>query len=90
MLYTVYYKKPLWPFWKKIKGVKGDTMLYRDDQRDPHSLPVRVIICDDESRYELPLNSLIIKFSPDRAYHVLQKMEQQAGQKIPANLRQVQ
>jgi len=89
MLYTVYYKKPGSLFWKKIKRVKGDTVLVRDDKRDPRSLPVRVIFCDDETRYELPLNTLILKFSPDRYTHILREMEKQAGQKITTNSRRI-
>jgi hypothetical protein len=88
MLYTVYYKRPLWPFWKKIKNVKGDNILFRDSIQDPHALPIRVITCRDETRYELPLNSLIIKFGKDRSYQILEKMKKESGQSIQANLGQ--
>jgi len=82
MLYTVYYKKPFWPFWKKIKRVKGDWLLVKDEKRDPRALPIRVVSCDDETRIELPLTSLIVKFSPERFWYIQKSMSQEAGQEI--------
>jgi len=81
MLYTVYYKRPLWFFWKKIKRVKGDYILYHSNQFT-NCLPVQVVTCDDETRIELPLTSLIIKFSPERFWSIQKKMSDEAGQEV--------
>lgn len=45
-------------------------------------LPVRVLILEDETRVEIPMTWLI-EFSPDRFRSIHNKMEKDAGQKIP-------
>ena len=79
MTHNVYYKKPRGFFWHRIKKVKGDT-IYEDRQGRPQ--PVRVIICEDETRYEIPMNYLI-KFPKERHYSIQKDVEREAGQKLP-------
>jgi hypothetical protein len=75
MTYTVSYKRNSDYFWKKIKCVKGDGVL--QDNR-----LVRYFICDDESRYEIPMESTVFKFSKERFTVILKNMEKESGQKI--------
>ena len=81
MLYTVKYRKPWWPFWKKFKRVKGDASYDREAQQ---FMPYRVLILEDETRLELPF-SLILKFCPKRFQSIHKDMEREAGQSIPVN-----
>ena len=78
MLYTVFYKAPRHWFWRKLKKVKGDTVL-ESSQKTP--LPVRVIILSDETRIEIPM-TWAIKFSRDRFLSIRDKMNKEAGQKV--------
>ena len=78
MTFTVYYKKPRGIFWHKIKRVKGDS-IYTDRQNNPQS--VRTVICEDETRYEIPMTYLI-KFSKERWLIVKKEMEREASQEI--------
>lgn len=78
MLYKVYYKKPHGFFWHKFKKVKGDT-IYEDVRGIPQS--VRVIVCEDETRYEIPMNCFF-KFSKERHYSIQKNMEKETGKRM--------
>lgn len=78
MIYKVYYKKPHGFFWCKIKKVKGDT-IYEDEKGSPQS--VRVIVCEDETRYEIPM-SYLFKFSKERHYSIQESMEKETGKRM--------
>ena len=76
MNYTVKFKLQNAWFWQTIKKVKGDLI--------PSDLPnVRILILEDESRLEIPLNGTQFYFCPKRFLTIKQKMEQEAGQPIP-------
>lgn len=80
MLYSVSYKKPGALFWKTIKNVEGDLMLADDRPGGSnHALPVRVLILADKTRIELPMNGVIIKFSPQRFYDSVKRAEAETG-----------
>ena len=64
MTYTVFYRRPWWPFWRKFKRVKGDSLQY--DQRMNAAADIRVLYLLDDTRVELPAGILVIKFSPGR------------------------
>jgi hypothetical protein len=80
MFYEVSYKKPGAMFWKRIKNVEGDLLL-ADDRPDGSNqpLPVRVLILADKTRIELPMNGVIIKFSPQRFYDSVKRAESETG-----------
>ncbi len=80
MNYTAFYKKPRGLFWHKIKNVKADAIY---EARTGEHQPVRVLVCEDETRYEIPMALYLIKFSKERFLDIKQKAEQEAGQKIP-------
>lgn len=67
--YTVSYKKI--GKWKKIKNVKGDS----------HHKGMRIIVCEDETLYEIPLD-YIFKFSKERWLNIKERMSNEAGQEI--------
>jgi len=81
MLYTVKYRKPWWPFWRKIRRVKGDATY---DKNARQFLPYRVLILDDETRLEMP-HGLILKFHPDRFRSIHKSVDVDARQSVPVN-----
>lgn len=76
--YTVYYRHPLSPFWRKIRNVTGDVSGLLTPAG---AFPMRVLFLADRTRIELPL-SVVIKFSPGRFEVVRENMERDAGQKM--------
>lgn len=77
LTYTVKYKKVGWFFSRKIKKVKGD-FIATDVSGGP-----RVLILENETRIEVPTINMIFEFSNERYMVIKQRMEQEAGQKIP-------
>ena len=77
MKYTVQYKlKGSW-FWKTIKTVKGDFIA------TDLGVPMRVLILEDETRLEIPIEGTQFQFCPHRFLAVKQKMESETGQVLP-------
>jgi hypothetical protein len=76
MVYSVKFKRKNAWFWRTIKKVKGDLI-------SPDLPNVRILILEDESRLEIPLNGTQFYFCPKRFLAIKQKMEQEAGQSIP-------
>lgn len=78
MKYNAYYKAPGQLFWNKIKDVTADLIF-----EGPHKqkFNVRVIITENETRYEIPM-TWAIKFSTERFYSIKQQMDAEAGQEI--------
>lgn len=74
MTYTVFYRFPIWPFWRKFKNVTGDFQQY--DQHMNAIPGVRVLTLAGGSRIELP-TSLIIKFSPERQIIIEQNKQRE-------------
>ncbi len=74
--YTVSYRRPWWPFWRKIKNVANDQMQY--DQRMGAVPGVRVIMQADDTRTELPAN-LVIRFGPERMIVIERNRQQEAA-----------
>jgi hypothetical protein len=77
MNYLVKYRKCGAFFWRKIKKVKGDASLMRED-----GLAMRVFVLEDETRIEIPALSHEFFFSKDRFLVVTKNMEAAAGQKL--------
>lgn len=74
--YTVFYRKPTWFFWRKFKGITGDSQQYDQHMR---AVPgVRVLYrskrTQDDTRIEIP-TSLIITFSDERKINIDQRAE---------------
>lgn len=78
MTYTVKYRKLGAFLWKTIKKVKGDSV----GNPQEFAASVRILILEDDSRVELPLDKLEFKFSPDRHKLIMKNMEAQSGQKL--------
>ena len=79
MNYTVKFKLQNSLFWKTVKNVKGDLIT-------PDLPNVRVLILNDESRLEIPLNGTQFYFCSRRFLAIKQKMEQEVGQSIPVKI----
>lgn len=77
MNYTVNFKLKQSFFWKTYKNVKAD--LVSTDL----GTPMRVLILDDESRVEIPLDGTQFKFCSKRFLAIKKQMEQEAGQTLP-------
>lgn len=73
--YTVKYKKPGWLFWRKLKGIKGDGILFGQNGQ---TVPVRYFILSDDSRIELPM-SMMFKFDAYRCRAVEEDIRKTAG-----------
>ena len=56
MIYSIRYRTPGSKAWETIKDVKGDAFLKVDDE----VFPVRIIIREDETQYEINHNSILI------------------------------
>lgn len=95
MTYTVYYKNINDLFWKKLKNVKGDGMIDETSgfmgSVPGSNLPTfmlrthnsgRWFILSDESRIEIPSDSVIFKFSKERHYLIKEQMSKEAHQPI--------
>ena len=81
-LYEVNYRLPGAKKWNTIERVKGDTLLY--GARNQPFPGVRVIICEDETRWEIPATA-VIRFSPERFDVVKKNVELEAGQSVPTH-----
>lgn len=87
-LYTFYYKRHWWPFWKKIDGVIADgwVQTHYDNSNpvkpQPNIIDVRWIQIYDGTRYELPHGAYIFKWGKDRQVAILSNMSKEANQKI--------
>lgn len=73
MTYSVTYRRSF--FSRKIKRVKGDGFV----EGGTH----RYFICEDERRYEVPIEGTEFRFSPARFLVIKQNLEAQVGQVIP-------
>ncbi len=89
MKYTLYYKTPGMLFWHKLKKVRGDSIIWLSSRPVDKSqgmineIAVRVIELEDRTRIEIPVEGIIIKYSKERFFFIKEKVEQEAGQKIP-------
>ncbi len=72
--YTVRYKANNAFKWRKIKNVKGDGFT--------ESFTHRFFILNDETRIEIPIINTIFIFNRERNISILERMEEQSGQKI--------
>ena len=81
MTYTVKYKKGCNPFYTTIKKVKGDFV----GSEAEGLAGFRILILEDETRIEIPMEKTIFKFSSGRFLLIRQNMEKEAGQSIPVN-----
>lgn len=74
--YTVFYRFPIWPFWRKIKNVTYDFLQY--DQHMNVIPGVRILLQSGGSRIELPTR-LIIKFGPERNISIEQNKQKEVA-----------
>ena len=75
MTYVVKYKKPEWWFWRKIKNVKGDGILFGQGGQ---VVPMRYFILSDDSRIELPM-SMMFRFDSYRCRMIKKSIREEAG-----------
>lgn len=76
--YTVKYKKPEWVFWRTLKGIKGDGILYQQHGDITRPVPVRYFILSDDSRIEIPM-TLMFKFDSYRCRKIEEDIRKEAG-----------
>jgi hypothetical protein len=74
MKWIVFYKTPKALFWRKIKNVEGDLL-------DPEMPGIRVILCADGTRWEIPA-TCVFRFSKERFLDIQAQMSKEAGQQI--------
>jgi hypothetical protein len=76
MNYSVRYRLRGQWFFRSIKGIKGDLVA--------QDIPVatRVLIMDDESRIEIPIDGTVFRFAKERFLVIKKNMEREAGQSI--------
>ena len=78
ILYTVRYKLKGNLFFRKISKCKGDGILSENGLS-------RFFITEDETRYEIPCQNTIFKFSKERFFTIKERMEAEAHQEIKIN-----
>lgn len=76
MTYSVKIKRSGSIFWRKFERVKGDLIA-------PDMPGFRILILEDESRVEIPLEGTEFIFCSKRFLAIKQKMESEAGQVLP-------
>lgn len=87
-IYTFYYKRYWWPFWKKIDGVIADGWVQTHFEKSTSNniqaniIDVRWLQIYDGTRYELPHNAYLFKWDKDRQVAIINNMSREAGQKI--------
>ena len=77
MTYTIKYRKKGQFFYRTVDKVKGDFVA-----TDVPGAP-RVFVLEDETRVEVPSVDTEFVFSKERFIVIKQRMEEEAGQKIP-------
>lgn len=75
MNYSVKYKLPGDIFFRTIKNVKGDSLVENGN---------RLLITQDEERYEISKNSVIV-FSKNRFFSILESKRNETGQDLKPN-----
>ncbi len=76
MVYTVKYKMPGQFFWRKLKGVKGDGILFGGPHNE--TIASRYFIMTDDSRIEMPVSMMFI-FDPLRCRVISEGIRREAG-----------
>jgi len=76
MQYTVSYKMPGWWFWRRLRGVVGDDVLYA---ASGHTAPMRVFTLADKRRVELPC-TMMIRYDARRHRAIEDDIRRRAGQ----------
>ena len=79
MVYVVKYRKKGQVFFRTVNKVKGD-FIANDVPGSP-----RVLVLEDETRMEIPTIDTEFVFDSKRFLVIKQRMEQEAGAKIPTN-----
>jgi len=85
--YTVKYKFANKWFFHTIKRVTADLKLDGSTKNErgeasPWPFPVRVFICEDGTRHEIPLPGTVFIFSPEREVIIKSMIEKAAGQPV--------
>lgn len=75
MTYTVRYRRPGQWFWRRLKGVKGDGILFG---QGGGVAPMRYFILADDSRIELPM-SMMFLFDSGRCRMIEEEIRREAG-----------
>ncbi len=75
MLYSVKYKQPGWWFWRTLKNVKGDGIMFGQNGQ---CVPVRYFVLMDESRVEFPMD-MIFRFGPERFQIIESNIRKESG-----------
>lgn len=80
ILYKVKYKMKGYRRFRVIRNVKGDMTLDQNTRAqngtlEPWAVPTRLIIKDDETRIEIPMEGTIFQFSKERHINIVDKMK---------------
>ncbi len=93
--YTVYYKRTNSLFWRKLKKVKGDNYVEGGPFSagpngiaiGPPSKDIRVFFLEDETRIEIDMHGMEIRFSKERYASIQSRMSEESGQDVKARPR---
>lgn len=83
--YTVYYRRTNGLFWKKLKHVKGDSFVESGPHNEvviPPTKNIRYFILEDETRVEIDMHYMEIKFSKERNASIQSRMSENSGQDV--------
>jgi len=88
--YAVYYKKINGLFWKKLKNVKGDDYIPGGPCSagpngillGPPTKDIRVFFLEDETRVEIDMHGMEIRFSKERFASIQSRMSDESGQDV--------
>lgn len=71
--YTVKYKMPGWLFWRSLKNVSDDGILFQQVAGGSGSLPMRYFHLIGGNRVELPM-TMMFSFDPRRFQRIEESM----------------
>lgn len=77
--FNVWYSKPHSLFYKKIKNVIAETIMYEKGEN-----PIKVLITEEGNRWEIPMKHFKFKVSKERLLAIQDQMEIEIGQVINA------
>lgn len=88
--YTVYYKRTNRLFWRKLKKVKGDNYVEGGPfSCGPNGIAIgsplkdiRVFFLEDETRIEIDMHGMEIRFSKERYASIQSRMSAEAGRNV--------
>jgi hypothetical protein len=73
--YTVKYKQPKQIYWRTLKNVKGDGIVFTQFNE---AVPLRYFVLADDGRIELPMN-LMFRFDDNRCRIIEESIRRNQG-----------